>query len=143
MHIRATSLLCALLLVAACGADAPVAPNAEVVPVGEQPPTTGQAARWTRVRYNATGTVTMSIANDVATLVFSDDFTVDQTPGPFVYVNTTNNANTGRPLRVGALKSRRGAQVYGFRVEPGVQYTHVLIWCDPFNVPMVEALLPR
>lgn len=143
MRIRATSLLCALLLVAACGADAPVAPNAEIVPVGEQPPTTGQAARWTRVRYNATGTVTMSIANDVATLVFSDDFTVDQTPGPFVYVNTTNNANTGRPLRVGALKSRRGAQVYSFRVEPGVQYTHVLIWCDPFNVPMVEALLPR
>ena len=98
-------------------------------------------ARWTRVRYNATGSVTMAVSNNVATLTFSSDFTVDQTPGPFVYVNTTNNPNSGMPLRVGALKNRSGAQVYSFQVPSGVKYTHVLIWCDPFNVGMADAAI--
>lgn len=68
--------------------------------------------------------------------------TVDQTPGPFVYLNTTNNPNSGMPLRVGALKNRSGAQTCSFQVPPGGKYTHVLIWCDPFNVAMVDAVIP-
>ncbi len=128
----------------ACGAEPPAAPDAVVVvpDAGTPPAVNGVTARWTRVRYNATGSVTLSLANNVATLTFSPDFTVDQTPGPFVYLNTTNNPNNGMPLRVGALKSRSGAQTYSFQVPPGVKYTHVLIWCDPFNVAMVEAVIP-
>ncbi|MEO7294714.1 MAG: DM13 domain-containing protein, partial [Candidatus Limnocylindria bacterium] len=57
-------------------------------------------------------------------------------------VNTTNNANTGRPLRVAALRSNSGAQSYSFAVPPGVSYTWVLVWCDPFNVPVAEASIP-
>ena len=67
---------------------------------------------------------------------------MDAVPGPFVYVNTTNNATTGRPLRVAALKSNRGAQSYSFLVPAGVSYTWVLVWCDPFNVPVAEAAIP-
>ena len=134
----------AFAALAACSAEPPVAPDAVAVevPVGNPPSANGVTARWTRVRYNATGSVTVSISGNVATLSFSSDFTVDQTPGPFVYLNTTNNPNSGMPLRVGALKSRSGAQTYAFQIPAGVKYTHVLIWCDPFNVAMVEAVIP-
>jgi len=135
--------LALLFMLLGCGAEPPTALDAVIVdPSGGEAPADGVTARWTRVRYNATGSVTLAIRNGVATLRFSPDFTVDQTPGPFVYLNTTNNANTGRALRVGALRARRGEQVYTFQVPAGVQYTHVLIWCDPFNVPMVEAVIP-
>jgi hypothetical protein len=132
----------ALATLVACGAEPPTAPDAVVVPANENPTLLGGVTgRWTRVRYNATGDATLAITNGVATLAFSADFSVEQTPGPFVYINTTNDANTGRPLRVGALKSRRGAQVYSFQVPTGVKYTYILIWCDPFNVPMAEAAI--
>ena len=73
---------------------------------------------------------------------FSSNFVVSAVPGPFVYLNTTNNANTGNPLRVSALKSNSGAQTYAFQLPAGVSYRFVLIWCDPFNVPVAEAAIP-
>lgn len=87
------------------------------------------------------GTATLVTENGVARLTFSSDFNIAQTPGPFVYLNTTNNANTGQPLRVGALQKRQGAQSYTFQLPPGVKYSWVLIWCDPFNVSMAHAPL--
>jgi hypothetical protein len=88
------------------------------------------------------GSVRFTVANGVGFLEFSSDFVVSGVPGPFVYVNTTNNANTGRPLRVSALKSVRGAQSYTFQLTAGVSYKWVLVWCDPFNVPVAEAEIP-
>ena len=84
----------------------------------------------------------MSVENGVARLDFSDDVSVGAVPGPFVYVNTTNDANTGRPLRVAALRNNTGAQSYVFQLPDGASYTWVLIWCDPFNVPVAEASIP-
>ena len=63
-------------------------------------------------------------------------------PGPFVYLNTTNNANTGRPLRVGALKSNDDARMYSFQLPAGASHTFVLVLCDPCNVPVAEAAIP-
>ena len=80
--------------------------------------------------------------NGVGRLDFSADFAVSGVPGPFVYLNTTNNANTGKPLRVSALRSNTGAQTYSFQLPAGVTYTYVLIWCDPYNVPVAEAMIP-
>ena len=85
--------------------------------------------------------VQMVAANGVAQLTFSADFSVAPTPGPVVYVKTTNNPNTGQPLRIGAIKSTRGAQTYTFQLPPGVRCSWVIIWCDPFNVPMAEAAI--
>jgi len=117
------------------------------MPVGSgadmQPPMgSGVTGRFVGVGHRGGGGVRFAVVNGVARLDFSDDFSVDAVPGPFVYVNTTNNANTGRPLRVAALKSNRGAQSYSFLVPAGVSYTWVLVWCDPFNVPVAEAAIP-
>ena len=134
----------ALIGVAACaGGTPPTAPDAvPVQPGGPIAPGTGVTSSFVRTGYAVTGRATLSIRNDTAQLDFSADFSIASTPGPFVYLNTTSNANQGTPLRIGALRSRTGAQRYTFLVPQGVRYTKVLIWCDPFNVGMAEATLP-
>lgn len=121
-------------------AEPPTAPNATPIGAdGMAPMGTVATGVWRRTGYNVSGTVQMVAENGVGQLTFSSDFSVAQTPGPVVYVNTTNNPNSGQPLRIGAIKSRTGAQTYTFQLPPGVRYTWVIIWCDPFNVPMAEA----
>jgi len=134
----------ALIAVAACGGKTPpTAPDAVAVqPGGPIASGAGMTGTFVRTGYAVTGMATLSIRGDTARLDFSSDFTIASTPGPFVYLNTTGNANQGMPLRVAALRSRTGAQSYTFLVPQGVRYTKVLIWCDPFNVGMAEATLP-
>ncbi len=136
--------LWALIAAAACaGSTPPTAPDAVAVPPGGPIASgTGVTGSFFKTGYAVTGMATLSIRNDTARLDFSPDFNIASTPGPFVYLNTTGNANQGMPLRVGALRSRTGAQSYTFLVPQGVRYTKVLIWCDPFNVGMAEATLP-
>ena len=139
-----TLLVTASFVLAACNsAVPPTAPDAMLVEPGmSQPAGTSVIGRWAGVGHAAQGSVRMSVENGVARLDFSDDFSVGAVPGPFVYVNTTNNANTGRPLRVAALRSNTGAQSYAFQLPDASSYTWVLIWCDPFNVPVAEASIP-
>ncbi len=130
--------------VAACNsAVPPTAPDAMVVEPGmSRPAGTGVTGRWAGVGHAARGSVRVSVENGVTRLDFSDDFSVSAVPGPFVYVNTTNDANTGRPLRVAALRSTAGAQSYAFQLPDAASYTWVLVWCDPYNVPVAESSIP-
>lgn len=140
---RVLALLASVPLIA-CGATPPTAPDAEVLPVPAAGVPTSAVRSGTfsgAGGHQARGTVRLSISDTVGVIEFSADFRVDAVPGPFVYVNTTANANTGQPLRVSALRSSDGAQMYAFRVAPGVNYTYVLVWCDPFNVGVGEARL--
>ncbi len=141
--VHSAVLLLAVLL--ACGGnDAPTAPNAAPLEPGAAAPSgSGMVGQLQRTGYAVTGTVSLAIDVSAARLDLSGDFTIGQTPGPTVYLNTTNNPNTGQPLRIGALKSNRGAQSYSFQLPAGApKYTWVIIWCDPFNVAMAEARLP-
>ena len=144
--MRIARALCAVVLIAtaACSsAEAPTAPNA--VPTTPDTPLsngTGVTASFTRTGYNVTGMATLTVENGVAQLDFSADFSIASTPGPFVYLNTDANPNRGQPLRVSALRNRTGAKRYTFQIPAGVRYTHVIIWCDPFNVGMAHAVLP-
>ncbi len=138
------ALLAALvILTTACSPEPPTAPEAVPVPPGmSPPPASGSVGVFQRTGYAVTGRATLAIKDGVARLDFSDDFSIGSTPGPFVYINTTNNPNTGQPLRVSALRSRTGAQSYSFQVPAGVRYGWVIIWCDPFNVGMAQAAIP-
>lgn len=141
--ILAGFVLVSTTVVACNSAVPPTAPDAMLVEPGmTRPPVAGVTGRWTGVGHAAQGSVRVSVESGVARLDFSDDFSVSAVPGPFVYVNTTNNANTGRPLRVAALRSNAGAQSYAFQLPGGASYTWVLIWCDPYNVPVAEASIP-
>ncbi len=138
---RATEVLFACVVLSACnGAAPPTAPNAEPVAPGLPAPSgSGASGRFVKTRYDVSGTATLRITNGVGQLDLSSDFSVAQTPGPFLYINSTNNPNTGQPLRIASLKGISGARSYTFAVPAGVQYSWVIIWCDPFNVPMAEA----
>ena len=132
------------IALAACNsAVPPTAPDAmRVEPGMSRPAGTGVTGRWAGVGHSAQGSVRVTVKSGVMRLDLSDDFSVGAVPGPFVYVNTTKNANTGRPLRVAALRSNAGAQSYAFQLPDAATYTWVLIWCDPFNVPVAEASIP-
>lgn len=139
------SCMTASILAGCNSATPPTAPDATPVDPGiiMQPAGgSGVAGQFVGVGHRGSGGVRFSVADGIGRLDFGEDFSVDAVPGPFVYVNTTNNANTGRPLRVSALRSNRGAQSYAFEVPAGTRYTWVLVWCDPFNVPVAEAAIP-
>lgn len=140
-----TSVAVLSILAGGCNsAVPPTAPNAMAVEPGmSQPPAgNGVSGTWVGVGHGVRGSVRFSALNGVGRLDFSDDFSVAAVPGPFVYVNTTNNPNSGRPLRVSALRSNRGAQSYTFQLPAGASYTWILIWCDPFNTGVAETQIP-
>ena len=139
------SAVAAVILAGCNSADPPTAPDARPVDPGAvmQPPAgSGATGHFVGVGHRGKGSVRFSVANGVGRLDFADDFSVDEVPGPFVYINTTNNPNTGRPLRVSKLRSNGGAQSYTFEVPAGASYTWVLVWCDPFNVAVAQAAIP-
>jgi Electron transfer DM13 len=131
------------LLACAGSKTPPTAPDAMppaeglVVPTGP-----GVTARLVKTRYDVSGTVTVAIENGVARVDLSSDYAIAQTPNPVLYLNTTNNPNTGQPIRVSSLKGKNGANRFVFAVPAGVRYTWAIIWCDPFNTEMAEAPLP-
>lgn len=131
------------VLAAGCGATPPTAPDAG--PDANQPlPTTpGSVGSFTGAGgHRGEGSVTLTVEGQRARLEFGSNFSVSEVPGPFVYLNTTNDPNTGAPLRVSELQRNAGSQIYTFLVPAGVRYTWVLVWCDPFNVPVAEAPIP-
>ena len=101
----------------------------------------GVTGRFVKTRYDVTGTGTLNVVNGIGELVLSSDFSITQTPDPVLYINTTNDPNTGRPLRIASLKGKQGAQRFTFTVPANVRYSWLIIWCDPFNVPMAEAAI--
>jgi hypothetical protein len=137
---KAVSLVA--LLAACSSATPPTAPDAMAVLPGTQIPIgMGVNGRFVRTRYDVTGTATVLIENGVGVIELSPDFSIAQTPGPFLYLNTTNNPNTGQPIRIANLRGKSGAQRFTFVVPAGVRYSWLIIWCDPVNVPMAEAAI--
>lgn len=132
------------VLAAACSVEPPLAPDADPLPVDggsgggdtpEETPTLGLSGRLTGLAgHAASGGVTFSASNGVGSITFADDFRSSPVPDPQVYLNTTTDANQGSPLRISALRSPSGAQTYSFSLPVGITYTHVLVWCDRYNV---------
>jgi hypothetical protein len=140
MPHRAKLFVLAALLLGCSGATPPTAPDAmEVTPGTPTPMGTGVTGRFVKTGYDVTGTATVRIENGVGVIELSSDFNISQTPGPFLYLNTTNNPNSGQPLRIANIRGKTGAQRFTFAVPAGVRYSWVVIWCDPFNVAMAEA----
>ena len=143
-HSLRALVLSGVLLLGCGSGDPPTAPDAAPLAPGDMAPSgSGVMAQLRRTGYAVTGSVTLVVNGTAARLEFSPDFTIGQTPGPTIYLNTTNNPNSGQPLRIGALRNNRGGQSYTFQIPAGAPaYSWVIIWCAPVNVPMAEARLP-
>ena len=134
-----------LLLLAGCGITPPTAPDA--IPIDPAPADTlgtavVQAGSFVGLAgHSARGGVTVTVSGNAATITLDSMFSSTSVPDPYLYLNTTANANTGQPLRISRLSSRLGAQVYSVRIPVGIAYSHVLVWCDAFNVGVGAASL--
>ncbi len=136
------AVLTAVMLAACNSASPPTAPDAmPVLPGTMAPMGVGVTGRFVKTRYDVAGTGTVVIENGVGVIELSPDFSISQTPGPYLYLNTTNNPNTGQPIRIASLRGKSGTQRFTFTVPAGVRYSWLVIWCDPFNVPMAEAAI--
>lgn len=130
-------------VMAACGASPPTAPDADPLdPNGPPPNGTPVEARFVGVGHQAAGRVRLTIGGGRARIEVQSDFSVDPVPAPYLYLNTTNNPNTGTPIRIARLRANAGAQQYDFTVPNGVRYDWILVWCDQFNTPVAQAPLP-
>jgi hypothetical protein len=146
MPLRPATVL--LWLAAACSAaEPPTAPDALPLDPAMPPTEDGNPPVQVNGRfrgltsYHATGTVDVVFDNGTATITLGEDVRFSSVPGPVLYLNTTDDANTGQALRIAALESSSGPARFTVAVDPTIRYSRVLIWCDPFNVGVGAASL--
>ncbi len=133
-----------LFLAGGCGASPPLAPDAAPIDPNAPPPAGPTVeAGFVGVGHRAGGRVRLTLGQGRGRLEFQSDFVVDAVPTPYIYLNTTQNPNSGKPLRIALLRANGGGQQYDFEVPAGVEYAWILIWCDRFNVPVAEAAIPQ
>lgn len=117
---------------------ADAAPPAEEVVIAE--------GRWMPTDYPATGTSTLvRLADGGFALRFSDDFSTSGVPGPVVVLSTRaalgSRIDPGAgDLRLGAMSTVRGAQMYRLPEAPGDR-RRAFVFCEPFGVEVAHAVL--
>lgn len=97
-----------------------------------------RAAELTTVSsYPLTGTVFIEAKDGNTVLSFSNNFnTTSALPGLYVYLSNNTNTTAGA-LEVGAVVNFSGAQEYQLDPSVGINdFSHVLFYCKPFNVPV-------
>lgn len=143
---RTTALLF-LLAAAGCGGGSPAAPSAPLppspAPAGPTPAPSPSAEPVTVLRtaslrgangHSAAGTVRIVSEGSSHRLEFSADFRIDNSNND-VYLTRGTSLDASRDLLVAPLAQRTGAQSYALPDAAGA-YSHVLIWCRPFRIPI-------
>jgi hypothetical protein len=138
--------LVGLLLVTACGATPPTAPDATPVDGTPMMGAPGSDARITRGtlmgagRYSARGEVTLTVSAGMAVLELGEGFSASGVPDPVLYVGSSADPNFGNALRIGRYQSS-GTQRFAFVLPEGTDARFAILWCDRFNVPVGFAAL--
>jgi hypothetical protein len=84
--------------------------------------------------HSAAGTVRIVRQGSAHRLEFSGDFRIDNSNND-VYLTRDSRLDTSRDLFVAPLAQRTGAQSYALP-DAASGYSHVLIWCRPFRIPI-------
>jgi hypothetical protein len=132
--------LSSCLLVPACGggSPSPMAPSTPS-PSPTPPPAAGPLVlRSATIQgsngHRAQGRV--EVVNDAGAfrLEFGSDFQID-TGSIDIYLSRQTDRVTAEDLNLGNLRSTSGAQSYVLPHD-GSTYSHVLLWCRPFRIPI-------
>jgi len=133
-----------MILIAGCGNEsmmtAPDVPdtmeetvNTATFRTGDFEPLNGKATM---------GKATLNtLPNEMLQLMFSEDFSLSDGPGLFVYLSNGETPSTDA-LNLGSFISPSGAQNYA--IPDGISldnYTHVIVHCVPYNVTFAFAEL--
>lgn len=114
------------------------APPAEEMILAEGP--------WMPSDYPATGASQLvRLADGGFALRFSDDFSTSGVPGPVVVLSTREALGSrldpgAGDLRLGAMSTVRGAQMYRLPGPPGDR-RRAFVFCEPFGVEVAHAVL--
>lgn len=154
--MRYLVLVALSLMAATCGGGSPTAPMVATTPApaATPAPTPAPAATPTPAPtpapgplvlrsasmsgangHSAGGTVEIVRNGSSHTLEFRSDFRIDGGMNDVYLANSTDRPRSG-DLNLGELRSRSGAQSYVISGGDGSGYSHVLIWCRPFQVPI-------
>lgn len=82
-----------------------------------------------------------TLPNDMLQLMFSEDFSLSDGPGLYVYLSNGESPSTDA-INLGSFISPSGAQNYD--IPDGItldNYTHVIVHCVPYNVTFAFAEL--
>ena len=84
--------------------------------------------------HSAAGTVLIVREGSQHRVEFSSDFRIDNSNND-VYLARGTSLDMSRDLFVAPLAQRTGAQAYALP-HAATQFTHVIIWCRPFRIPI-------
>ena len=88
------------------------------------------------------GTCTVVEDQGQHVLTFSDDFSIENSPTPFVVLTTTSGSLGDSPVWVGAVQHMRGMQRYVIPKGTDLaRYTHVVIWDKTTRTALANAEL--
>lgn len=92
--------------------------------------------------HRARGGVHVRSAGGTATVTLGRDFASERGPNVDLYLSRTPRYRDRRVIRLGDLRSHRGAQVYTVRAPADLaEYRYVIAWCHTFNVGIARAAL--
>jgi len=138
-----------LLAITACGGSSPAGPSAPLPPAAPVPaatptPSPGPPSdpltvlRIASLRgangHSAAGTARIVREGSQHRLEFSADFRIDNSNND-IYLTRGTGLDMSRDLFVAALAQRTGAQSYTLP-DAAERFSHVLIWCRPFRIPI-------
>lgn len=119
--------------------QAPVSPVDEAPAAAPAPaPVPDRAGEVFGIDHSASGRASLQVLDGQPHLVF-EDLDVEGTVGPSVHLVAAGERTPTATSRVGELKAERGTFSYALpEPVPDGAWT-VLIWCDPFDVPIAAA----
>jgi hypothetical protein len=92
--------------------------------------------------HQARGGVRVQSAGGTATVTLGRDFASERGPNVDLYLSRTPRYRDRRLIRLGDLRSHRGAQKYSVRAPADLaEYRYVIAWCHTFNVGIARAAL--
>jgi hypothetical protein len=89
----------------------------------------GHGAMFMKGAKSVSGTCMIVADQGQHVLTFSDDFSIENSPTPYVVLSTSTGALGDSPVWLGAVQHSRGAQRYVIPKGADLgRYTHVVIW---------------
>ena len=103
----------------------------------------GHSAEFMKGAKSVTGTCMIVEDQGQHALTFSDDFSIENSPTPYVVLSTSTRALGDSPVWLGAVQHARGTQRYVIPKDADLaHYTHVVIWDKTTKAVLANADLP-
>ena len=130
-------------VLAGCGGSSPAAPTPTPTPTPAPAPTPTPQAPVVRVAdlrgvngHFTQGTARLIPSGGTHRLELAEDFATNGSSTIDIYLTRRADGPNEGDLNAGRLMSRRGLHSFDLGTADVSGYTHVLVWCRPFQIPI-------